>query len=125
MGVKSVHAVDGTEAVALFQRRRFDAVLMDCEMPVMDGFEATRLIRDHEARTGTSRTPIIALTANALTGDREHCLAQGMDDYLSKPIELRQLSALVAKWLGGDAMSSDAESPSAGMVVAVGVAQEA
>ena len=69
-------------------------------MPIMDGFAATRLIRDHEARVGLPRTPIIALTANALTGDREHCIANGMDDYLSKPIELRQLSLLVAKWLG-------------------------
>jgi CheY-like chemotaxis protein len=101
MGVAAVHAVDGVEAVNLFRRRRFDAVLMDCEMPIMDGFEATRLIRAHELRSGASRTPIIALTANALTGDREHCLKHGMDDYLSKPIELRQLSMLVAKWLGG------------------------
>ncbi|MEO6363581.1 MAG: ATP-binding protein, partial [Caldimonas sp.] len=100
MGVTSVHAADGTEAVSLFGERRFDAVLMDCEMPVMDGFAATRLIRAHEARAGLPRTPIIALTANALTGDREHCLAQGMDDYLSKPIELRQLALLVAHWLG-------------------------
>jgi len=75
-------------------------VLMDCEMPVMDGFAATRLIREHEAKSGMRRTPIIALTANALTGDREHCLAHGMDDYLSKPIELRQLGALAARWLG-------------------------
>ena len=101
MGVGAVHAVDGMEAVDLFQRRHFDAVLMDCEMPVMDGFEATRLIREHEIRSGAKRTPIIALTANALTGDREHCLERGMDDYLSKPIELRQLGFLVAKWLGG------------------------
>jgi signal transduction histidine kinase/AmiR/NasT family two-component response regulator len=100
MGVGAVHAVDGMEAVNLFKKRRFDAVLMDCEMPVMDGFEATRIIREHEARSGAARTPIIALTANALTGDREHCLQQGMDDYLSKPIELRQLSVLVARWLG-------------------------
>ncbi len=100
MGVASVHAVDGTEAVALYREHRFDAVLMDCEMPVMDGFAATRLIREHEAKSGMPRTPIIALTANALTGDREHCLAQGMDDYLSKPIELCQLGALAVRWLG-------------------------
>jgi CheY-like chemotaxis protein len=102
MGVSSIHAVNGAEAVARYGSRRFDAVLMDCEMPVMDGFAATRLIREFESRTGARRTPIIALTANALTGDREHCLAQGMDDYLSKPIELQQLSLLVAKWLGGE-----------------------
>ena len=100
MGVSAVHAVDGVEAIDLFRTRRFDAVLMDCEMPIMDGFEATRLIREHEGRSGMGRTPIIALTANALTGDREHCLEHGMDDYLSKPIELLQLRMLVAKWLG-------------------------
>lgn len=100
MGVNSVHASDGTEAVELFRTRPFDAVLMDCEMPVMDGFAATRLIREYEGQTRRPRTPIIALTANALSGDREQCLARGMDDYLSKPIELGQLRALVAKWLG-------------------------
>ena len=100
MGIASVHAVDGTVAVDLYRKRRFDAILMDCEMPVMDGFAATRLIREHETRMGLSRTPIIALTANALTGDREHCLAHGMDDYLSKPIELQHLNALMDKWLG-------------------------
>src|SRR4029077_7994989 len=107
-GVGSVHAANGNEAVNLYRERRFDAVLMDCEMPVMDGFTATRIIREFEAQSGQARTPIIALTANALTGDREHCLKQGMDDYLSKPIEQRQLSALVARWLGGESGSSDA-----------------
>ena len=79
----------------------------------MDGFAATRLIREYEARSGASRTPIIALTANALTGDREHCLRQGMDDYLSKPIELRQLGVLVAKWLGSDSTGGERSRPSA------------
>lgn len=102
MGVASIHATNGEEAVQRYCERRFDAVLMDCEMPVMDGFAATRLIREFEALSGQPRTPIIALTANALTGDREHCLRHGMDDYLSKPIELRQLGVLVAKWLGTD-----------------------
>jgi two-component system, sensor histidine kinase and response regulator len=101
MGVQSVHASNGMEAVHLYRQRRFDAVLMDCEMPIMDGFAATSVIREYEARSRSPRTPIIAVTANALTGDREHCLAHGMDDYLSKPIELRQLSVLIAKWLGG------------------------
>ncbi len=111
MGVMSVHASDGTEAVELFRTRSFDAVLMDCEMPVMDGFAATRLIREYEALSGRPRTPVIALTANALTGDREHCLAGGMDDYLSKPIELGRLGALVARWLG--------EGPAAGQQASV------
>ena len=110
MGVVSVHAADGAEAIALYRTRRFDAVLMDCEMPVMDGFAATRLIREHERSAGQPRTPIIALTANALTGDREHCLANGMDDYLSKPIELHQLGVLVARWLGSEpTAANDAE----------------
>lgn len=93
----------------MFRSRRFDAVLMDCEMPIMDGFAATRTIRADELRLGLARTPIIALTANALTGDREHCLRQGMDDYLSKPIELRQLRALVAKWLGAGPVDQSCE----------------
>ena len=125
MGVASVHAVDGTVAVDLYRKRRFDAVLMDCEMPVMDGFAATRLIREYEACTGARRTPIIALTANALTGDREHCLAQGMDDYLSKPIELRQLSALIAKWLGSEPVAEYAESAPFDAELAFGAASAA
>ena len=107
LGVSTVHASDGMQAVDLFRKRRFDAILMDCEMPVLDGFGATRLIREFEAQARQPRTPIIALTANALTGDREHCLSQGMDDYLSKPIELRQLGVLVAKWLGDDGAPAD------------------
>ncbi len=111
MGVASIRAGDGNEAVDLYRRRRFDAVLMrSCEMPVMDGFAATRLIREFEVSSGMPRTPIIALTANALKGDREYCLQQGMDDYLSKPIELHQLGVLVAKWLGGDQVAANAPS---------------
>ena len=112
MGIGSVHAANGLDAVELFRKRRFDAVLMDCEMPVMDGFSATSLMREHEARMGSTRTPIIALTANALSGDRENCIAHGMDDYLSKPIELRHLSVLVATWLGGDSPRAHEKRPS-------------
>jgi CheY-like chemotaxis protein len=118
MGVASVHALNGNEAFSLYQERSFDAVLMDCEMPVMDGFAATRLIREFEAKTGRPRTPIIALTANALTGDREHCLQHGMDDYLSKPIELRQLGVLVAKWLGDPPAENGSGSTSPRSVIA-------
>ena len=125
MGVASVHAVDGTVAVDLYRKRRFDAILMDCEMPVMDGFAATRLIREHEERMGLRRTPIIALTANALTGDREHCLAQGMDDYLSKPIELHQLSALIARWLGSESVAANVEHTDVVVRSDIGVVQAA
>jgi len=118
MGVESVHAANGNEAVNLYRERKFDAILMDCEMPVMDGFAATRLIRELEASSGQSRTPIIALTANALSGDREHCLKHGMDDYLSKPIELRQLGVLVAKWLGSDSPSANASDEPLGISTA-------
>jgi CheY-like chemotaxis protein len=75
----------------------FDIVLMDCQMPVLDGFEATRRVRRLEAAL-KRRTPIVALTANAMLGDREECLAAGMDDFLSKPFQLSQLAAKLARW---------------------------
>jgi len=88
-------ASNGAEGVAACQERQFDIVLMDLQMPVMDGMTATRKIRDWE----TSRhTPIIALTANAMTGDRELCEAAGMDGYLTKPIEVERLRSVLAKY---------------------------
>ncbi len=106
LGVHVVHATDGAEAVDLCRRQSFDAVLMDCEMPILDGFAATRIIREHERDCRLARVPIIALTANALTGDRENCLAQGMDDYLSKPIDLRQLGLMAERWLASSEVRS-------------------
>jgi CheY-like chemotaxis protein len=80
----------------------FDLVLMDCLMPIMDGFEASRTIRIRESQQPEKpHIPIVALTANALEGDREHCLASGMDDYLTKPISLRKLYDTLLVWLGG------------------------
>ncbi|MDQ2734635.1 MAG: ATP-binding protein [Pseudomonadota bacterium] len=125
MGVASVHAVNGDEAVKIYRSQAFDAVLMDCEMPVMDGFAATKLIREFETAAGRSRTPIIALTANALTGDREHCLRHGMDDYLSKPIELHQLGITVARWLGSEAPAANAMGESIGEAIEVQTARAA
>jgi CheY-like chemotaxis protein len=82
---------DGALAVEAVQARHFDIVLMDCQMPGMDGLEATARIRLHEAAVGSPRIPIIALTAEAIQGDREKCLAAGMDGYVSKPINADDL----------------------------------
>jgi two-component system sensor histidine kinase/response regulator len=93
-------AHNGAEALAAVKQARFDLVLMDVQMPVMGGFEAAQAIRALEADSGT-RTPIVALTANAMDGDRERCLAAGMDDYLAKPFNSRQLEAVLSRWLAG------------------------
>jgi CheY-like chemotaxis protein len=84
-------AANGAEAIQAWREREFDAILMDCQMPEMDGFEATRRIREAEAGNGARHTPIIAMTANAMAGDREACLAAGMEDHLAKPVNLQAL----------------------------------
>ncbi len=100
LGLKSVVAADGAEALARLAERSFDLVLMDCEMPRMDGFEATRRLRAQGARTRAGReVPVIAITAHAVDGYRERCLDAGMDDYLTKPITIERLRAGVARHL--------------------------
>lgn len=95
-----VHTVcNGREAVEAVAGRAFDLVFMDCQMPVMDGFTATAAIRTRERDLGLPRVPIVALTAHAIAGDRERCLAQDMDDYLSKPFRQQQLIAVVQRWV--------------------------
>lgn len=103
-------ANDGAQAVErLAGSHAFSAVLMDCRMPRLDGFDATRAIRSHEA--SGERVPIIAMTASALEGERERCLAVGMDDFLTKPVDARELEAAIARWTGGGAGSDPEPSP--------------
>jgi CheY-like chemotaxis protein/HPt (histidine-containing phosphotransfer) domain-containing protein len=103
LGCSVTVAQNGREVVDHAQKTRYDIIVTDCQMPEMDGFEATRLIREWERVTdnGKSRTaiPIIALTAHATPGDREHCLAEGMNDYLAKPFTMEQLQNMLASWL--------------------------
>jgi CheY-like chemotaxis protein len=101
LGIASTVVADGEQALERLQARRWDVVLMDCQMPVMDGYEAIRRWREMEHARGLPRTPVIALTANAMEGDRDRCLAAGMDDYLSKPIDRAALAARLATWLPG------------------------
>ena len=91
-GYSAVVAGNGKRVIAVLAGKRFDLILMDVQMPVIDSFEATRVIREHEHGC---HTPIIAITAHAMTGDRERCLASGMDGYLSKPIRVAELLDLV------------------------------
>ena len=104
-------AEDGVRALEIVGHARYDAILMDCHMPRMDGFAATRAIRAAE-RDG-ARTPIIALTANAMDGDREACLEAGMDDYLAKPFDREQLRGVLARWLPKAAGDAGAGGPAA------------
>lgn len=99
LGCRVDLAENGREAVARAVRKRYDFIFMDCQMPVMDGYEATEKIRKAEHQAGDERTPIVALTAYAMKGDRERCLAVGMDDYITKPFSEQQLANILSEWL--------------------------
>ena len=99
LGVAVVEAEDGAQALALIDQQRFDLVLMDLQMPVLDGYAATRRIREREARLRLPRVPVVALTANAFDEDAAQSLAVGMDAHLAKPYTLAQLRELVTRWL--------------------------
>ena len=92
-------AKDGNAAIEAYQNQEVDVIIMDCQMPILDGYETTGVIRQLENQRSTHKhTPIIALTGNALKGVREKCLNAGMDDYLTKPIETDEFYAVVNKW---------------------------
>jgi signal transduction histidine kinase/DNA-binding response OmpR family regulator len=97
-GYRVTLAENGRQALAALASAEFDVVLMDCQMPELDGFEATRRLRRKEAEVGRRRTPVIALTANAMSGDRQRCLEAGMDDYVTKPYSRDTLLAALARW---------------------------
>ena len=99
IGCTLVPAGNGIEAIEQFNQQQFDLIFMDCQMPEMDGFEATREIRKIETQNDLIATPIIAFTANAMKGDREKCLAAGMSDYISKPIKVEAMEEIFLKWL--------------------------
>jgi signal transduction histidine kinase/DNA-binding response OmpR family regulator len=107
LGIDVDIVANGEEAIEALRGTRFDLVLMDCQMPVMDGFEATRRIRDRASGVLNPLVPIIAMTANAMRGDRERCLEAGMTDYLSKPVNPADLSAAVLRITEGGARIAD------------------
>lgn len=101
VGLKAVLANNGIEALAALNEQSFDLVLMDCQMPEMDGFDATREIRKLDIKTlQDQRLPVVAMTANVMSGDREKCLEVGMDDYIGKPVQRDHLESVLRKWLG-------------------------
>jgi len=102
LGFTADAVANGLEAISALKQVPYDIIFMDCQMPEMDGYEASRLIRLAEKEsdvTWKSPVPIVAMTAHAMTGDREKCLAVGMDDYLSKPVRKADLQSALIKWL--------------------------
>jgi CheY-like chemotaxis protein/HPt (histidine-containing phosphotransfer) domain-containing protein len=99
LGYHADLVADGQEAVQVLKLINYDLVFMDCQMPVMDGYEATRAIRDPASNVLNHAVPIVAMTANAMPGDREKCLAVGMDDYTSKPVKPEALQAVLTRLL--------------------------
>ncbi len=111
LGLVADVAEDGLETLERLAREQYDLILMDCQMPLMDGYETTRRIRVQETATG-AHLPVVALTANAMPGDRERCLDAGMDDYIAKPIKLNELFGILSLWLPAAAAVGDGQAGS-------------
>ncbi len=105
-GIICDKAEDGLQALQKITEENFDLIFMDCQMPRMDGFEATTQIREYQKKTGAKHTPIVALTANAMEEDEQRCLSAGMDDYLAKPIESETMGRTLKRWLGTASIQS-------------------
>lgn len=125
LGLSLDTAENGKEALEKLDAGRFDLVLMDCQMPIMDGYTATRMRRSREAEGRASRIAIVAMTANAMAGDREKCLAAGMDEYLSKPLNRGLLEQTLRRWLPKGARSQVTAAPMAPTAAASGAPQRA
>ena len=111
-GYQVDEAENGLAALTLIEQWHYDLILMDCMMPLMDGYEACRRLREHEIASGAKRTPVIAFTANTQEQDRSMCLTVGMDDYLIKPFTAEQLICAVARWIPShDAVNVNGDEP--------------
>ena len=114
LGLECEIAVDGVEALEATNMEHYDVILMDCQMPRLDGYEATGKIREREQKRGLNRVPVIAMTANAMVGDRERCLAAGMDDYISKPLIPDVLESTLRHWVPMTELLAGANTPGLG-----------
>ena len=108
LGYKADTASDGHEAIEALKQKKYDLVLMDCQMPEMDGYEATAKIRDPQSFVRNHDIPIIAMTAHAMQGDREKCIKAGRDDYATKPIDRKKLIDLILGYVQDGQASVDA-----------------
>ncbi|MCM2352902.1 MAG: response regulator, partial [Pseudobdellovibrio sp.] len=99
MGCRADAVANGQEVITALSKVPYDLILMDCQMPEMDGFEATKKIRENEKASGQKRIPIIALTASAMGADQQKCFDVGMDDYLTKPVDFQKVWQALEKWL--------------------------